>query len=89
MPTAVSTFPITLSVGHRDDQFMLQVRTRVSGLQKLSLVRNAGRIDFIVANIKAIKIGGDVGDHFTPFRFDPIVSKGSANTQMNDAPFPR
>ena len=48
---------------------MLLVRARVSGLQKLTLVRNAGRIDLIVANIETIKVGGDVGDHFIPFRF--------------------
>jgi hypothetical protein len=46
------------------------VRARVSRLQKLTLERNAGRIDFIVTDVKTIKVRCNVRDHFIPFRFD-------------------
>jgi hypothetical protein len=70
LPTAVGRFRIALGIGYGDHKFVLHQRARISRVQKLPLVRNAGRIDVIVANIKPVETGRDVGDHFISYRFD-------------------
>jgi hypothetical protein len=70
LPAAISGFGIALRIGHGDQKFMLHPRARISHLQKLPFVRNAGRIDLVVANVKAIEIGDDARDHLIALRFD-------------------
>jgi len=55
LPTAVGRFRIALGISYRDHQFVLHQRARISRVQKLPFVRNAGRIDVIVANIKPVE----------------------------------
>jgi len=70
LPAAVSSFGIALGIGYRDQKFMLQKRAGVSCVQKLPLVRDARGIDFVVADIKPIEVGRNMGDHFILLGFD-------------------
>jgi len=64
---------------------VLQVRVRVSRLQKLSFIRDAGWIDFIVADIKPVEVGRDMRDYFISLRFhsDGNVVSGDCSIVLN------
>src|SRR5579863_255599 len=52
LPAPVGRFRIPLRIGDSDDKFVLHQRARFSCMQKLPLIRNARRIDFIVSDLK-------------------------------------
>jgi len=70
LPAPVGRFRISLRIGDSDDKFMLHQRARFSRVQKLPLIRNAGRTDFIVSDLKPIQIGRHASNHFRSVRFD-------------------